>query len=165
MQGGRRYRGFRYFLFSLVLSLAFLAALYFAIVVMITGQEFIELINSYLPFVDISSSWQYVRFLLLGGIMFALFWGLYELTKRRTDRYPTIIGALFATVGMVVMCVVFSVFIGASTRYPLVYGSLASLILRMFWLFLSCQIVYMGAALNIAIRDAALLDKMEGGAK
>ena len=159
LQGGRRYRGFRYFLFSLVFSLAFLAAMYFAIVVMFTGQKFIELINGYLPFVDISSSWQYVRFLLLGGIMFVIFWGVYELSKRRTDRYSTVVGALFATIGMVIMCLILSGFIAVSTRYPLVYGSLASLILLMFWLFLSCQIIYMGAALNVAIRDAARLEE------
>ena len=60
LQGGRRYRGFRYFLFSLVFSLAFLAAMYFAIVVMFTGQKFIELINGYLKTVY-GAAWSYVR--------------------------------------------------------------------------------------------------------
>ena len=59
----------------------------------------------------------------------------------------------FLLVGMVVMSYVFSAFITASARYSLVYGSLASLILLMFWLYLCCQIIYLGAALNIAIRD------------
>ena len=49
------------------------------------------------------------------------------------------------------MTLVFSNFIGVSTRYPLVYGSLASVILLMFWLFLICQIIYLGAALNIVL--------------
>ena len=48
---------------------------------------------------------------------------------------------------------VFSVFIAVSARYPLVYGSLASLVLLMFWLFLCCQIIFLGAALNVAVRD------------
>ena len=45
----------------------------------------------------------------------------------------------------------FSGFIAASSRYPLVYGSLASMILLMFWLFLCSQLIYLGAALNQAI--------------
>ncbi len=153
MQGGRRFQGFRDFLFSLIFSLAFLASMYFGIIVMFTGRDFIELLNGWLPFIDISSSWQWIRFVMLGGIMLVIFCGVYQVSKRRCDRYPIFPGALFATVGMVVMSWIFSVFIAVSTRYPLVYGSLASLILLMFWLFLSCQVIYLGAALNISLRD------------
>ncbi len=153
MQGGQRFRGLRDFLFSLIFSLAFLASMYFGIIVMFTGRDFIELLNGWLPFIDISSSWQWIRFLLLGGIMLVIFCGVYLVSRRRSDRYPILPGALFATLGMVVTSWVFSGFIAASTRYPLVYGSLASLILLMFWLFLSCQVIYLGAALNIALRD------------
>ena len=159
MQGGRRFQGLRDFIFSLVFSLAFLASMYFGIVVMFTGRDFIELLNGWLPFIDISSSWQWIRFLLLGGIALVSFCGIYQVSKRRCDRYPILPGALFATVGRVVTSWVFSVFISASTRYPLVYGSLASLILLMFWLFLSCQVIYLGAAFNIALRDVCGLGK------
>ena len=161
MQGGRRFQGLRDFLFSLIFSLAFLASMYFGIIVMFTGRDFIELLNGWLPFIDISSSWQWIRFLLLGGIALVIFCGIYQVSKRRCDRYRILPGALFATVGMVVMSWIFSVFIAASTRYPLVYGSLASLILLMLWLFLCCQIIYLGAALNIALWDV-LGDKDEG---
>jgi len=54
------------------------------------------------------------------------------------------------------MSFVFSVFIGASAKYPLVYGSLASVILLMFWLHLCCQIIFIGAAFNIALRNDRL---------
>ena len=136
MQGGGRFQGLRDFLFSLIFCLAFLASLY-----------------GWLPFIDISSSWQWVRFLLLGGITLVIFCGIYVVSKRRCDRYRILPGAAFATAGMVVMSWIFSGFIAASTRYPLVYGSLASLILLMFWLFLCCQVIYLGAALNIALRN------------
>ena len=62
-------------------------------------------------------------------------------------------GALFATLGLVVMSWIFSGFIAVSTRYPLVYGSLASLILLMLWLYFGTLILLCGAALNICIRD------------
>ena len=153
MQGGGRCQGLRDFLFSLIFCLAFLASLYFGIIVMFTGRDFLELLNGWLPFIDISSSWQWVRFLLLGGITLVIFCGIYVVSKRRCDRYRILPGAAFATAGMVVMSWIFSGFIAASTRYPLVYGSLASLILLMFWLFLCCQVIYLGAALNIALRN------------
>ena len=49
--------------------------------------------------------------------------------------------------------VAFSAIIGASARYPLVYGSLASIIVLMLWLYTCCLILFGGAALNVALRD------------
>ena len=67
--------------------------------------------------------------------------------------YPTWPGALVGTVGSVGMSMLFSVFLSASTRYSLVYGSLASMILLMLWLYFFCQILYVAAAFNIALLD------------
>ena len=53
----------------------------------------------------------------------------------------------------VVVCVAFSIFISASAKYPLVYGSLASVILLMFWLYTCCLMIYCGAVFNITIRN------------
>lgn len=153
LQGGVRYQGLAGFLFSLVFSAVFVAAIYFSILVLFTGRDFIEKLNGWLPFIDIGGSWQWIRFLLLAGTIFVIDWAVYAVSKRRTDRYRSFPGAVLTTVGMVIMSSVFSAFIAVSTRYSLVYGSIASLILLMFWLYLCCQIIYLGAALNIAVRD------------
>ena len=153
LQGGRRFRGLRDLLFSVVFSVAFLAATYFAILVMLTGKGFLEFVERRLPLLHVSQAWSWMRFLVLGGIEFVILWAMYEASRRRDRPYRTAPGALSATLGIVAMSWVFSEFIAVSARYPLVYGSLASLILLMFWLFLCCQIIYIGAALNIAIRD------------
>ena len=155
MQGGRRFQGLRDFLFSLVFSVAFLAAMYFAILVMLTGRNFLEFVDSFLPFVNISDSWHWLRFVVLGGIEFVILWGVYEVSLQRDQAYHTFPGAILSTLGIVASSWVFSVFIAASGRYPLVYGSLTSLILLMFWLFLCCQVIYIGSALNVAIRDVS----------
>lgn len=153
IQGGQRFQGLTDFVFSVIFSAIFLAAMYFAILVILTGQEFLAFVSRIFPFIDPGSSWKWIRFLILGGIELVIFWGVYEASKRRSDKYSTIPGALVATVGTVAMSFAFSVFIGASTRYPLVYGSLASMILLMFWLYLCCQIIYIGAAFNVVLRN------------
>lgn len=153
MQGGQRHTGVSNILFSLIYSVAFVASIYFAILVVFTGRSIIEQINGLLPFIDIGGSWQWFRFTLLGGIVFVILWAMYLTARNHGARFRCYPGAIFATLGILVMTYVFSVFISASTRYPLVYGSLASLILLMFWLFLSCQIIMLGAAVNLAIRD------------
>lgn len=153
MQGGMRFEGFMYFIFSILFSLMFLAGIYFSVLVILTGEDILALLNNIVPSIDIISSWNWLRFLLLGGIFFMIIWAVYALSKRKIDRYRTFPGALLATIGIVVMSLVFSIFIGASAKYPLVYGSLASIILLMFWLFICCQIIYSGAAFNIALRN------------
>lgn len=153
MQGKQRFQGLTDFVFSVLFSLAFVLAIYFAILVLFTGKDFLELINGYLPFVDISISWRWIRFLLLGGISFVIFWGTYLVSRPRSDPYPCFPGAIFSTLGVVGMSLIFSDFIAVSARYSLLYGSLASLILLIFWLYLNCQVIYLGAALNLAIRD------------
>ena len=48
---------------------------------------------------------------------------------------------------------IFAIFINASIKYPLVYSSLASVIVLMVWLYSCCMVIYCGAAVNIALRD------------
>ncbi len=162
MQGGVKFKAVMYFVFSIVFSLVFLAAIYFAALVMLTGREFIRFVNELLPFIDISGSWNYMRFLVMGGIFFVLIWGVYEVAKRSTDTYSTFPGTLMTTVVLVVFTLIFSSFIARSAKYPLVYGSLASVILLMLWLYSCCLVIYCGAAVNIALRDTmAELDKTD----
>lgn len=153
MQGGVKFKAFMYFAFSILFSLVFLAAIYFAMLVMLTGRQFITTVNKLLPFIDISHSWNWMRFLVMGGIFFVLVWGVYETAKRNCDEYSTFPGTVVTTVALVAESLLFSVFIGRSAKYPLVYGSLASLILLMLWLYSCCLIIYVGAAVNIALRD------------
>ena len=154
IQGRQRFQGLLGFAFSIVFSLVFLAAIYFSVLVMLTGGELIDLLNSYLPLIDISDSWNYLRFLLLGGIGFVTVWGVYGVSVSRDDVYPTWPGALAATVMLVAVSMAFSQFIGASTKYPLVYGSLAAVILLMLWLYTCCMVILCGAAFNVARRDS-----------
>ena len=89
MQGGVKFKAVMYFAFSIVFSLVLLAAIYFAVLVMLTGRQFIKFINELLPFIDISGSWNWMRFIVMGGIFFVLIWGVYEAAKRNIDDYST----------------------------------------------------------------------------
>ena len=155
IRGETRWRaGLRSWLLSFFFSLAFVAALYFGILVMLTGQTFLEFVERTIPFLSISRSWTWMRFPVLGGLVFLTLWGTLEVAGRKQrDGRSAAPGALTATLGIVLMSWLFSEGIAVSSRYSLVYGSLASLILLMFWLYLCCQIIYLGAALNIALRD------------
>lgn len=144
--------GVRGWLFSLIFSLGFVAVLYFGILVMLTGPSVLAFVEKILPMLPITKSWEWLRFFVLGGLVFLTLWGVYAVSALRGGgQGPTAPGALMGTLGIVLMSMAFSAFIAVSARYPLVYGSLASIILMMFWLFLSCQMICIGAALNTVI--------------
>ena len=153
MQGGNRFRAVPDFLISFALAAALLFSVYFSFVVLLTGYDFLRWIEQTFSIAVADSSWVWTRFVLLGGIALLLLWGVFGFTRARDDRYRVLPGAAFATVGIVVMSSVFSKLIASSARYSLVYGSLASLILLMFWLYLICQAIFVGAALNVALKE------------
>ena len=153
MQGGTRFRGVLGFLFSIVLSLLLIVCIYPIMMIMLAGRGLMDQLNSIIPILDISRSWDTVRFPLLGGIVLLLYWGIYLVFQKKGEHYPTFPGAILATLAMVAVSFGFSAIISASVRYPLVYGSLASLILLMMWLYFCSLVIYCGAALNIVLRD------------
>ena len=67
---------------------------------------------------------------------------------RGRPRPPVLAGAMLAAVALVVASVFFSWFIGLSSRYSLVYGSLASVIILLVWLYLCGNILILGNVFN-----------------
>jgi YihY family inner membrane protein len=153
MQGGHRFRATTDYFVSFALAVALLLAVYLSMVVLLTGRRFLDWAQQSFSINLAESWWLSARFTLLGGVAFLLFWGIFGFTRPRNDKYLVLPGAVLATVGVVLMSTLFSRLIASSARYSLVYGSLASLILLMLWLYLICQAIFVGAALNIALRD------------
>ena len=153
MQGGQRFAGWKAIPFSLVFSVLFLITVWFGILVMFTSRDLMTRLNALLPFVDLSFSWMGIKYLLLGGLLFLLLWGMFRAFRHRDNDFATWPGALLGALGMLAVSGIFSRFIAVSTRYSLVYGSLASVILLMLWMFFSGQAMYVGAALNIVLWD------------
>ena len=153
MQGGDRFKDVWEIAISFPFSLIFLTAIYFAVIVMFTGKNFIDLVNKYVPYFDIRRSWNFLRYVLLAAIFFVLLTLLFRSARRKTDTYSTLPGSSIAAVAVVLASFFFSAIIKKSTKYSLVYGSLASIVLLMLWLFWCCFMIIFGAAINVVIRD------------
>ena len=156
MQGGRRFEGYMFFVFSLVLSILFMTTVYISIIAMFFSEDLINMVNSHIKIVQLQLSWHYLRFIILFGVALIMVILVYEICKRKEDHYKTWPRALTATVLLVGVTAFFSMIINYSVKYPLVYSSLASIIILMFWLYCCSNVIYCGAAFNIAIRDTKL---------
>ncbi len=152
IQGKSRFHGIFALLFSFIFSLFFMAAIYFSIIVMVTGNWLFRYIGDVLPILSGFEVWNLLKFPLMFVIFVLIIFGLYRITAP-ADIHETILpGSVVASVILVLVSVLFSWFISMFTKYPLVYGSLASVIIFMLWLYICGQILIMGNALNVVMR-------------
>lgn len=152
IQGVSRFRGVFAIFFSFVFSIAFLAAIYFGAIVMVAGNWLIKLAYEAFPAVAGLELWSLLRFPLMFVIFVLIIYGIYRITAPRDVHEKIFAGAFAATVILVLVSILFSWFISMSTKYPLIYGSLASIIIFMLWIYICGQILIMGNALNVVLR-------------
>lgn len=148
-------RPFRRVAFSIVLSALFLLTVYLSVVVIFTGEWFFWLLEEHLPqriaellpLDALSGLWPRIRYLLLFCFVLLLVLIVYRAgTPQGTMRRPVVLlSSLLAALAISGASVLFSWFIGMSSRYALVYGSLASLIILLVWLYLCGSLLLLGA--------------------
>lgn len=152
---------FRLLAASVILSLLFLLTVYLSVVVIFTGDWFFTLLQSHLPAYltrllpldALSRLWVWLRYLLLFCFVMLLVLIVYRTGTPRGEvrRAVVLLSSLVASLAIVAASVLFSWFIGLSSRYALVYGSLASLIILLVWLYLCCNILLLGAVMGRVI--------------
>lgn len=150
--------GVRRIAVSVLFSVLFLVTVYLSVLVIFTGDWFLRWLVHVLPpqlavtvnLTALSALWRWLRYLLLFCFVMLLVLSLYRLgtPKHQVRRTPLLASALLCALALVVASVVFSWFIGLSSRYSLVYGSLASIIILLLWLYLCGTVLLLGAVFN-----------------
>ena len=141
---------------SVILSLLFLLTIYLSIVVIFTGDWFFQVLEERLPpplaelipLRLLSQLWGWLRYLLLFFCVLLLVLAVYHMgtpPPLRREKKVLRLTALLSAGALVACSVLFSWFIGMSSRYSLVYGSLASLIILLVWLYFCGNILLVGA--------------------
>ena len=147
--------GLRRVALSVALSALFLLAVYLSAVIVMTGGWFFQMLERRLPRVllemlplsTLSALWLWIRYVLLFCFMLLLVLPVYWVGSPKRFRGWFLIGnAMVSAGGLVVCSAVFSWFVGLSSRYSLLYGSLASIIILVMWLYFCGNILLLGAA-------------------
>lgn len=156
IHGGKRFGIVRSTIVSVAFSVAFLLVLYLCILLMLTGKHFLLWLDALLPHVSIVWSWTWLRFLILFAILLMMMiLILYRLTTPRRPQHRVLPGAVFSAVAIVCMSILLSWLIGNSTKYSLVYGSLASAVILLFWFQAFGLLLILGVLLNHALEVTA----------
>ena len=138
---------------SFVFAIAFLIAVFASIMLIITGRQAIHKLDETITWLNIGDWWTWTRFLVLFLVLLAFIFVLYVLTTSREGSRRQLPGAIVSALGMTGMSILFSWLFGRSAKYPLVYGSLASVILLMVWLDVLSLLIVIGSAFNQALYE------------
>lgn len=138
---------------SLLLSGLLLLTIYLSIAAVCTGGWFFRFLLAHVP-IRVQPLpapirlWRWLRWLLLFSLFLLLVLGIYCLgTPRSSVSYRAVLTASLCTaLAVAVGSALFSLFLSFSSRYDLVYGSLASLILLLVWLYACGTLLLLGAA-------------------
>lgn len=142
------------FLLSFLASILFLVAVYVCMILMVSGNWLLDFLIRQFELGSFILDWNWLRFLVLFLLLDVLLYLLYRflpfsITSPRSvfvgRVYP---GVLFSSVMLVVVSIIFSYFIGLSTRYSFVYGSLTSIVILMLWLYACSNVIIIGGIFN-----------------
>ncbi|OLN23680.1 ribonuclease [Domibacillus antri] len=140
---------------SILLTFAFIFMIAVMLILQVFGRQIGEFAFEFLgmgeQFVIV---WTWVRFLLPPVVLFLVFVGLYYLAPNLKVKYVTVLpGAIFASLGWIIVSLGFSFYVNNFGNYSATYGSIGGVIVLMIWLYLSAIIILVGGEINALRND------------
>lgn len=149
LYGRKPKRGLKRIFESVVLSLLLLLTVYLSVLVLFTGEWFFQMLENWFhwgPLAALSGVWLGLRYVVLFAMMLLLVLLIYWLGCPKAARGSGMVcSALVTAWALSAGSAGFSWVIGMSARYSLVYGSLASLIVMLVWLYFCGHVLLLGA--------------------
>jgi YihY family inner membrane protein len=152
LQGKPRFTGILWYVYSFGVSVGLLLAIFASGVVIMSGEWFIRFLDRYFDIAPVFYIWQWLRFAVLFVLLLGAIYFVYRITAPREGKtVRRLPGAGVAAILLVGVSAVFSRLVTESVNYPVVYGSLASFIILLFWVYICSLIVIMGNVFNIVV--------------
>ncbi|MBJ8031271.1 YihY/virulence factor BrkB family protein [Bacillus cereus group sp. N21] len=135
---------------SIVLTLAMIFMIVFALIVPVFGQVIGAAVFKALGLSEsFSFVWSIIRLVASFLVLFALFSFLYTFAPdRKLKRREVISGALFATVGWILVSYSFAYYVDKFANYANTYGGLGGIIILMLWFYLTAWVILLGGEIN-----------------
>ena len=119
----------------------------------VVGRRALYFLSGFLPLSEtFISVWGYLRFIILGLVMAISLGILYQLAlgQRRPLRevLPGVVSSLAA---WLLLSMAFSYYVENMARYAQLYGSIATIVVVLLWLYMSGQVLILGAELSASL--------------
>jgi membrane protein len=135
---------------SIVLTIAMIFIIVFALILPVFGNYIGDIIFHALDLPsDFLKSWKIFRFLLSFIVLFVVFSFLYKFAPNRKVRPKEVVsGALFASIGWILVSYLFAFYVDKFSNYSTTYGSLGGIIILMLWFYLTAWVILLGGEIN-----------------
>ena len=119
----------------------------------VVGRRALYFLSGFLPLSEtFISVWGYLRFIILGLVMAISLGILYQLAlgQRRPLR-EVLPGVGSSLAAWLLLSMAFSYYVENMARYAQLYGSIATIVVVLLWLYMSGQVLILGAELSTSL--------------
>ena len=119
----------------------------------VVGRRALYFLSGFLPLSEtFISVWGYLRFVILGLVMAISLGILYQLAlgQRRPLR-EVLPGVGSSLAAWLLLSMAFSYYVENMARYAQLYGSIATIVVVLLWLYMSGQVLILGAELSASL--------------
>lgn len=114
--------------------------------------------HSYFDGVIVYHLWNTLRYVIMVGTMIFVFASLYHYTPSKRMTWKEVLpGALFSTIGWIIVSLGFSYYVNNFANYSRLYGGIGAVIVLMTWIFLSSIIILLGGEINAILSKESKL--------
>lgn len=139
---------------AVVYVVAFFCILGLSMILIVLGDKIFNWLLKFAPFLsDFESTFGIGKYIctLIIFIVILLFVYMNMPSRKSKIRYE-IVGAVFSGVSWLIFSMAFSYYIDHFGNYSYTYGSLATVVIFILWLYTSMYIIFVGAEINVVVR-------------
>lgn len=133
------------------------AAIGMMMVLIVLGNNIFNWLLQFVSGLSVFSSlFRYGKYLCMLVVLIIFFLLIYmNVPNRRSKIRYEFFGALFSTIAWLVFSWAFSFYISNFGNYSVTYGSLATVVIFILWLYGTMNIIFVGAEMNVVLRKFA----------
>ena len=138
---------------TLLFALLLIVSIALTTLLTMVGRRALEFVSTLITIPEsFISVWSYLRFVLMGLVMAAMLWTLYMLALGETIPARQVLpGVASSLAGWLAVSMAFSYYVEHFAHYAELYGSIATIIVALLWLYWSGTVLVLGAELNGAM--------------
>ncbi len=142
------------YLLAIVYVIAFFAMIGLMMLLIVLGNNLFNGLMHFIPgLIMFQNFFKYGKYLCMLVLLMIFFLVLYmTVPNRRSKLRYELLGAVFSAVAWLGFSWAFSFYIGHYANYSVTYGSLATIVIFILWLYGTMNIVFIGAELNVVLR-------------
>ena len=152
---------------NLIFTLWLIVTIAASIVLTTVGRRALQFVSGLIHIPDqFINVWETLRFAVLGVIMLLVLVPLNMLARgRRCPLREVVPGVLLSMLAWLALSVAFSYYVEKVAHYTELYGSIATIVVVLLWLYMTGQVLIMGAEYNgsrLAYRENKTIHPPEG---